>query len=562
MTGSRQPTATLTVSRGPGAGRRFDIGAAAVTIGRHGQCDVRVDDTWLSRWHARIAWSGAEYIVEDLDSTNGTYVNGERVIGSRALKSGDLLQLGGQVEFAFQVSVSGPLAEMPVHPGMAPSPGSRAGPPRAYATGPKPIPVQKRSFLRRGRTVVWVLAVSGVLLCLLVGGGAYFLFSDKGQRAADTPEVQAVLPQPMATPTPILPTDTPSPPTATPTPSHPSFSKSEVLEIPSISAVVGEGTALFAPGEAPGELRVEINGTVPIVQGNWCLCCLDTIRIEPNLQVPTTPFFVDEEAPAAPGGLVGESMVMDLVLSSPIPDDSTAFIVSGPEGATLRKEGRGFLLVDGEAYFLQTTIAPAQVQGTDTPTATPSPLPAASTPTLGATDTPAALPPTATPTVRPPTRTPKPPAPTTMPLLPTPVDWAAADWTEIARIILRSAKVYRPQMTEVQALLGQDPTECPRLAQLLDSLANAPQYKEVAGMLWDRRDRPGMEGQLYSFRDAYADGVNQFRLDTFRAVSNRCAAGTQPTAEQRQGALRWMEQTDPIGKMDLVISNLDPVVGP
>ena len=117
-------------------------------------------------------------------------------------------------------------------------------------------------------------------------------------------------------------------------------------------------------------------------------------------------------------------------------------------------------------------------------------------------------------------------------------------------------------MTKVQALLGQDPSECPLLAQLLDSLANAPQYKEVDRILWDRRDRPGMEGQLWSFRDAYADGVNQFRLDVFRAVSEGCAAGTQPTAEQRQLALGWMESAGSIGKMDYVIGNLDPVVGP
>jgi hypothetical protein len=119
-------------------------------------------------------------------------------------------------------------------------------------------------------------------------------------------------------------------------------------------------------------------------------------------------------------------------------------------------------------------------------------------------------------------------------------------------------------MVEVQALLGQSPTNCPRLAQLLDSLANAPQYKkELGDLLWERRDRPGTEGQLASYQGAYTDGVNQFRLDRFRAVSQACAVGTQPTADQRQAALSWMQQTThPIDQMDYVISNLDPVVGP
>ena len=163
---------------------------------------------------------------------------------------------------------------------------------------------------------------------------------------------------PTATPTlaPPTATPTPAPPTATPTPSHPTFSETEVLEVPSISAIVGEGQVLFAEGEEPGKLRVEIDGSVPIVEGYWCLCCVDTIRVEPNLRIPTTFFLNAIEAAPAPGGLIPERMELHVVLSSPISDDATEFIVSGPEGATLAKEGQGFLLVEGEAYLLQTAV--------------------------------------------------------------------------------------------------------------------------------------------------------------------------------------------------------------
>jgi pSer/pThr/pTyr-binding forkhead associated (FHA) protein len=65
MTDSSQPAATLTIASGPSAGRRFDIGAMTVTIGRHDQCDIQVEDRWLSRRHARIAWSGSGYVIED-----------------------------------------------------------------------------------------------------------------------------------------------------------------------------------------------------------------------------------------------------------------------------------------------------------------------------------------------------------------------------------------------------------------------------------------------------------------------------------------------------------------
>lgn len=172
------------------------------------------------------------------------------------------------------------------------------------------------------------------------------------------PTPTTVPPTATHTPTAAPPTatPTPAPPTATPTPSYPAFSEKEVLEVPSISAIVGEGQVLFAEGKEPGKLRVEIDGSVPIVEGYWCLCCVDTIRVEPNLRIPTTFFLNAIEAAPAPGGLIPERMELHVVLSSPISDDATEFIVSGPEGATLAKEGQGFLLVEGEAYLLQTAV--------------------------------------------------------------------------------------------------------------------------------------------------------------------------------------------------------------
>jgi len=216
MTDSSQPAATLTIASGPDAGRRFDIGVAPVTIGRHDQCDIQVEDRWLSRRHACIAWTGNGYVIEDLGSTNGTFVNGERVAGSRALKSGDRLRLGEQVELAFWVSEPAPRPEERARFG--------AGEPRSA-----PLSVRQDSFLRRRSTRVWGLALLGLLLVLLVGGAIYYLLTDKGQPAESTPVVQVVLPgstpeteaaspTPTATPPPIA-TPTPAPtPTLTPTP--------------------------------------------------------------------------------------------------------------------------------------------------------------------------------------------------------------------------------------------------------------------------------------------------------------------------------------------------------
>jgi hypothetical protein len=271
MADNHQAGATLIISRGPGAGGQFDIGAAPVTIGRQAQCDVQVQDTWMSRRHARIAWTGTEYIIEDLGSTNGTFVNGERVVGPRALRSGDYLQFGDQVELAFQTRVPAAKQEEPVPAGI-PSPRRSASLPGAQASLPKP---------KKSRTWVWVSVIAGLFVVLIAAGVAYILLSDNGQGVADIPILQAVLPEPTSTPTPIPPTatltatPTPTPtltprPTATPTP-QPLVIEGEAFEADvqdtcsvdvAITEVVGDG------------LRIEIlSGSIPIRQGGLTIWC-------------------------------------------------------------------------------------------------------------------------------------------------------------------------------------------------------------------------------------------------------------------------------------------------
>ena len=196
MMDSRQATATLTVTRGPEVGERYDIGATTVTIGRYGECDIQVRDTWVSRWHARVSWNGIEYVIEDLGSTNGTYVNGQRVGAPRALRSGERLQLGERVEFVFQVGVSVSSSEVAVSSGIRPSPGSRASPSQAMPTFSKSIAEQKGTAHQRQRVGVWVLAALICLLILITGGGIYSLLSDGGKEPAPAATQQGAAPEP------------------------------------------------------------------------------------------------------------------------------------------------------------------------------------------------------------------------------------------------------------------------------------------------------------------------------------------------------------------------------
>lgn len=69
-----------------------------ITFGRAAGCTVSVpDDAFMSQVHARVYMDDGDVFVEDLDSTNGTFINGERVNGSRQLFHGDKLQVGHTV---------------------------------------------------------------------------------------------------------------------------------------------------------------------------------------------------------------------------------------------------------------------------------------------------------------------------------------------------------------------------------------------------------------------------------------------------------------------------------
>lgn len=75
-------------------GERVDV-KIGLTIGRSGECDLCLQDTYLSSRHARVANDEGDLSIEDLGSTNGTYVNQGLVKGRVHLERGDVVQVGG-----------------------------------------------------------------------------------------------------------------------------------------------------------------------------------------------------------------------------------------------------------------------------------------------------------------------------------------------------------------------------------------------------------------------------------------------------------------------------------
>jgi diguanylate cyclase (GGDEF)-like protein len=85
--------ACLVVIYGADLGRRIPLGTQALECGRSMQTDIPLDDDAVSRKHARVAWTGSSFLVRDLGSTNGTYVN-DCLVQEKTLKDGDRVKIG------------------------------------------------------------------------------------------------------------------------------------------------------------------------------------------------------------------------------------------------------------------------------------------------------------------------------------------------------------------------------------------------------------------------------------------------------------------------------------
>ena len=77
-------------------GRTFDLGEE-LTIGRAAGCHITLDDTFVSQIHARVFLRDGHYLIEDLGSTNGTYLNRQKVSGPMVVRPGDQVQVGNVV---------------------------------------------------------------------------------------------------------------------------------------------------------------------------------------------------------------------------------------------------------------------------------------------------------------------------------------------------------------------------------------------------------------------------------------------------------------------------------
>jgi predicted component of type VI protein secretion system len=84
----------LQVVRGRSATTTLRLADGATSLGRHDDCIIRIKSSQVSRRHCEILESNGTLVVRDLGSSNGTFVNGKRILGQQGLKVGDELTVG------------------------------------------------------------------------------------------------------------------------------------------------------------------------------------------------------------------------------------------------------------------------------------------------------------------------------------------------------------------------------------------------------------------------------------------------------------------------------------
>ncbi|HEX7432410.1 MAG TPA: FHA domain-containing protein [Anaerolineaceae bacterium] len=194
-------TYQLTMRSGPTPGKVFPLEKDEVMIGRDLTTDIVINDVGVSRRHAHLVLQGTGFVLEDVGSTNGTMVGGQRLMGPYQLQSGDAFTLGDNVTLVFEAISYDPDATL-ASPRMAmeqPTPTAQSMPPIQFQgqpttppppvysapmmsqpqppqpsysgqvpAGPAPVPPKKKKGFP-----VWiiiVLVIILILICVCVGG--------------------------------------------------------------------------------------------------------------------------------------------------------------------------------------------------------------------------------------------------------------------------------------------------------------------------------------------------------------------------------------------------------
>ena len=96
--------------------KRVAVKTTSITLGRHGKCEISLPDRTISTEHARITVVRDDCFLEDLQSTNGTYVN-QQLVDRHLLEDGDIVSMGKyQIVFRSEQGLAVQLKRLSLHP--------------------------------------------------------------------------------------------------------------------------------------------------------------------------------------------------------------------------------------------------------------------------------------------------------------------------------------------------------------------------------------------------------------------------------------------------------------
>lgn len=180
---------------GPNPGKTFIIQKPETTIGRDETNDIFILDSGMSRHHASLTLQGTNYVLRDMGSTNGSFVNDQRLAAPRSLKPGDVVLLGDKVKIVFEMARYDPDvtiqrnrpagAEAEPFGAGRPEPAKAVPqPPRAFQPRPEPSVMRfdPRRYAaeddRRRALVPWVAGGAGCLVILCIVGAGILWYID------------------------------------------------------------------------------------------------------------------------------------------------------------------------------------------------------------------------------------------------------------------------------------------------------------------------------------------------------------------------------------------------
>jgi pSer/pThr/pTyr-binding forkhead associated (FHA) protein len=184
----------------------FPLGFEPTSIGRHADNQIVLPDPQVSRHHAEIVMQGGRWVISDLGSANGTYVNGQRIHGPQVIGHGDLIRVG---QTQFQVEIAAALARQDTLVEAKP------------AAVEAPAPTGGRSISVLALVLIGAAVIVLILLGTLVVWPQLRQGGDAVQTAGLTPGTEVAAGATAGSPTPtvrVRPTSTAIPTIAPPTP--------------------------------------------------------------------------------------------------------------------------------------------------------------------------------------------------------------------------------------------------------------------------------------------------------------------------------------------------------